>query len=292
MQLIDGKKVAADIREELKIEIGKSKAAGKTVPGLVAVLVGENPASQIYVNSKAKACDEIGMLSKIEKLDASISEEELISVVQNYNEDNDFHGILVQLPLPKHINENKIINAISPEKDVDGFHPANVGNLVIGNDTLFPCTPAGIQELLKRYDIPTKGKHLVVVGRSNIVGKPIANIMLQKKEFANCVVTVCHSAAGDLSRFTLDADILVAAIGIPNFIKENMVKEGAVVIDVGINRVDDPSTKKGYRIVGDVDFAQVSPKTSFITPVPGGVGPMTIAMLLQNTYQACKNIGK
>lgn len=292
MQLIDGKKVAADIREELKIEIGKSKAAGKTVPGLVAVLVGENPASQIYVNSKAKACDEIGMLSKIEKLDASISEEELISVVQNYNEDNDFHGILVQLPLPKHINENKIINAISPEKDVDGFHPANVGNLVIGNDTLFPCTPAGIQELLKRYDIPTKGKHLVVVGRSNIVGKPIANIMLQKKEFANCVVTVCHSAAGDLSRFTLDADILVAAIGIPNFIKENMVKEGAVVIDVGINRVDDPSTKKGYRIVGDVDFAQVSPKSSFITPVPGGVGPMTIAMLLQNTYQACKNIGK
>lgn len=291
MQLIDGKKVAADIREELKIEINKLKAEGKKVPGLVAILVGENPASQIYVNSKAKACNEIGMLSKIEKLDASVTEDELISVVNSYNENNDFHGILVQLPLPKHINENKIINAISPEKDVDGFHPANVGNLVIGNETLFPCTPAGIQELLKRYNIPTKGKHLVVVGRSNIVGKPIANIMLQKKEFANCVVTVCHSAASDLSRFTLDADILVAAIGIPNFIKENMVKEGAVVIDVGINRVDDPSTKKGYKVVGDVDFEAVSPKTSFITPVPGGVGPMTIAMLLRNTFQACKIIG-
>lgn len=291
MQLIDGKKVAADIREELKIEINKLKAEGKKVPGLVAILVGENPASQIYVNSKAKACNEIGMLSKIEKLDASVTEDELISVVNSYNENNDFHGILVQLPLPKHINENKIINAISPEKDVDGFHPANVGNLVIGNETLFPCTPAGIQELLKRYNIQTKGKHLVVVGRSNIVGKPIANIMLQKKEFANCVVTVCHSAAGDLSRFTLDADILVAAIGIPNFIKENMVKEGAVVIDVGINRVDDPSTKKGYKVVGDVDFEAVSPKTSFITPVPGGVGPMTIAMLLRNTFQACKIIG-
>nr|HPI37229.1 tetrahydrofolate dehydrogenase/cyclohydrolase catalytic domain-containing protein [Ignavibacteriaceae bacterium] len=273
MQLIDGKKVAADIREELKVEINKLKAEGKKVPGLVAILVGENPASQIYVNSKAKACNEIGMLSKIEKLDASVTEDELISVVNSYNENNDFHGILVQLPLPKHINENKVINAISPEKDVDGFHPANVGNLVIGNETLFPCTPAGIQELLKRYNIPTKGKHLVVVGRSNIVGKPIANIMLQKKEFANCVVTVCHSAAGDLSRFTLDADILVAAIGIPNFIKENMVKEGALVIDVGINRVDDPSTKKGYKVVGDVDFEAVSPKTSFITPVPGGVGP-------------------
>ncbi len=291
MQLIDGKKVAADIREELKVEINKLKAEGKKVPGLVAILVGENPASQIYVNSKAKACNEIGMLSKIEKLDASVTEDELISVVNSYNENNDFHGILVQLPLPKHINENKVINAISPEKDVDGFHPANVGNLVIGNETLFPCTPAGIQELLKRYNIPTKGKHLVVVGRSNIVGKPIANIMLQKKEFANCVVTVCHSAAGDLSRFTLDADILVAAIGIPNFIKENMVKEGAVVIDVGINRVDDPSTKKGYKVVGDVDFEAVSPKTSFITPVPGGVGPMTIAMLLRNTFQACKIIG-
>ncbi len=291
MQLIDGKKVAADIREELKVEINKLKAEGKKVPGLVAILVGENPASQIYVNSKAKACNEIGMLSKIEKLDASVTEDELISVVNSYNENNDFHGILVQLPLPKHINENKIINAISPKKDVDGFHPANVGNLVIGNETLFPCTPAGIQELLKRYNIPTKGKHLVVVGRSNIVGKPIANIMLQKKEFANCVVTVCHSAAGDLSRFTLDADILVAAIGIPNFIKENMVKEGAVVIDVGINRVDDPSTKKGYKVVGDVDFEAVSPKTSFITPVPGGVGPMTIAMLLRNTFQACKIIG-
>ena len=286
MILIDGKKVAAEIRVELKREVDKLKQEGKNVPGLVTILVGENSASKVYVNSKAKACEEIGFLSKVKKLSESTTEHELLRVVQKYNYDNNFNGILVQLPLPRQINGSKIINAIAPEKDVDGFHPVSVGNLVIGNDTFFPCTPAGIQELLKRYNIQTKGKHVVVVGRSNIVGKPIANILLQKKEFANAIVTVCHSAAADLKKYTLSADILIAAIGVPNFIKADMVQEGTVVIDVGINRVEDATQAKGYKIVGDVDFENVSPKASFITPVPGGVGPMTIAMLLQNTFKA------
>jgi len=292
MILIDGKKVAAEIRSELKIEVTKLKEAGKSTPGVVTILVGENPASRVYVCSKAKACEEIGFLSKIEKLPETTSQEELLAVVKKYNEDEAFNGILVQLPLPKRINESVIINAIAPEKDVDGFHPVSVGNLVIGNDTFFPCTPAGIQELLKRYTIPTKGKHIVVVGRSNIVGKPIANIMLQKKEGANAVVTVCHSAAPDLKKFTLSADILIAAIGVPNFITADMVQEGTVIVDVGINRVEDKTREKGYRIVGDVDFEHVSQKASYITPVPGGVGPMTIAMLLKNTYQAYLQFGK
>lgn len=292
MILIDGKKVSSEIRLELKEEVEKLKALGKSVPGLVTILVGENPASRSYVSSKAKACEEIGFLSKVEKLSATTTEEELLNVVRSYNENLDYHGILVQLPIPKQINESKIIDAIDPEKDVDGFHPISVGNLVIGNDTFFPCTPAGIQELLKRYKIETKGKHVVVVGRSNIVGKPIANIMLQKKEFANAIVTVCHSAAADLKQYTLSADILIAAIGVPNFIKADMVKEGTAVIDVGINRVEDATQPKGYRIVGDVDFENVAPKTSFITPVPGGVGPMTIAMLLQNTFKAYLKSGK
>lgn len=292
MILIDGKKVSSDIRLELKEEVDKLKVEGKSVPGLVTILVGENPASKSYVGSKAKACEEIGFLSKIEKLPEATTEEELLSIVQSYNANPDYHGILVQLPIPKHINESKIIDAIAPEKDVDGFHPLSVGNLVIGNDTFFPCTPAGIQELLKRYKIETKGKHVVVVGRSNIVGKPIANIMLQKKEFANAIVTVCHSAAIDLRKYTLSADILIAAIGIPNFIKADMVTDGTAIIDVGINRVEDTTQPKGYRIVGDVDFENVAPKASFITPVPGGVGPMTIAMLLQNTFKAYLKSGK
>ncbi|MCK9210620.1 MAG: bifunctional methylenetetrahydrofolate dehydrogenase/methenyltetrahydrofolate cyclohydrolase FolD [Ignavibacteriaceae bacterium] len=292
MILIDGKKVSSEIRQELKQEVDKLKEKGKSVPGLVTILVGESSASKVYVNSKAKACEEIGFLSKTEKLPESTTEDELFWIVQSYNQNADYHGILVQLPLPKQINESKIINAIAPEKDVDGFHPISVGNLVIGNDAFFPCTPAGIQELLKRYNIQTKGKHVVVVGRSNIVGKPIANIMLQKKEFANAVVTICHSAAADLKKYTLSADILIAAIGVPNFIKADMVQEGTVVIDVGINRVEDSTKPKGYRIVGDVDFENVAPKASFITPVPGGVGPMTIAMLLQNTFKAYLKSGK
>ncbi len=286
MTIIDGKKIAAEIRAELKKEIDLLKSASKPLPGLVAILVGDNPASEVYVRSKGKACEEIGMRTKTEKLSPEISETELIEIIKNYNSDKDYNGILVQLPLPKHINEIKIIEAVHPAKDVDGFHPVSVGNLVIGNETFLPCTPAGIQELLVRSNIPLKGKHVVVVGRSNIVGKPIANILLQKKENANAVVTVCHSAAKDISYFTKQADILIAAIGQPKFVKAEMVKDNVVVIDVGINRVKDETHPKGYRIVGDVDFDEVSKKSSFITPVPGGVGPMTIAMLLKNTYKA------
>lgn len=285
MNLIDGKKVAAEIRAELKNDLLRLKEEGKRLPGLVTILVGDNPASQSYVGGKIKSCNEIGMVSKLERLDEAVSEEALLEMVDFYNRNDDFDGILVQLPLPQHINEDKVINAILPEKDVDGFHPVNVGKLVIGQDTLYPCTPAGVQELLKYYKIETKGRHVVVVGRSNIVGKPVANIMLQKKTYANAVVTVCHSAAKDLTQFTKSADILIAAIGRANFITADMVKDGVVVIDVGINRLPDDSPK-GYRIVGDVDFESVAPKSSFITPVPGGVGAMTIAMLMKNTYKA------
>ncbi len=292
MTIIDGKKTAADIREELKRKIDALTAEGKNVPGLVTILVGEDPASQVYVRSKIKDCEEIGMRTKAEFHSTDISEKDLLALVQKYNEDKDYHGILVQLPLPGHIDENKIIEAISPKKDVDGFSPTSVGNLVIGKDTFASCTPAGIQELLIRYNIETKGKHVVVLGRSNIVGKPIANIMLQKKEHANSVVTICHSAAKNLNDYTRQADILIAAIGRAEFVKADMVKDGVVVIDVGINRVDDPSRPKGYRLTGDVDFENVSKKSSYITPVPGGVGPMTRAMLLQNTFKAYQKYGE
>ncbi|HEX2963511.1 MAG TPA: bifunctional methylenetetrahydrofolate dehydrogenase/methenyltetrahydrofolate cyclohydrolase FolD [Ignavibacteriales bacterium] len=285
MNLIDGKKVASEIKEELKKDVSRLKEEGRRVPGLVTILVGDSPASQSYVKSKVKSSGEVGMVSKLEKLDESTSEETLLEMIDSYNRNDDFDGILVQLPLPGHINEDKVINAILPEKDVDGFHPINVGKLVIGQDTLYPCTPAGVQELLKYYKIETKGKHVVVVGRSNIVGKPVSNIMLQKKPYANAIVTVCHSAAKDLTQYTKSADILIAAIGKANFITADMVKDGVVVVDVGINRVPDDSPK-GYRIVGDVDFESVAPKSSYITPVPGGVGAMTIAMLLKNTYKA------
>ena len=292
MTIIDGKKTAADIREELKQKIDALKAEGKNVPGLVTILIGKDPASQVYVRSKIKDCEEIGMRTKAEFHSADITENELLALVNKYNDDSNFHGILVQLPLPKHIDENKIIEAISPNKDVDGFSPVSIGNLVIGKDTFASCTPAGIQELLIRYGIETKGKHVVVLGRSNIVGKPIANIMLQKKEHANSVVTICHSAAKNLQDYTKQADILIAAIGSAEFVKADMVKEGVVVIDVGINRIDDPSKSKGYRLVGDVDYENVSKKSSYITPVPGGVGPMTRAMLLQNTFKAYQKYGE
>ncbi len=291
MILIDGKATAQAIRNELKEKVQQLESSGK-VPGLVTIIVGDNPASQLYVNMKSKACIEIGMKSKIERLDESITEEELLRLVERYNNDNDYHGILVQLPIPKHINEDKVIETISVLKDVDGFHPVSTGNLMIGKETFFPCTPYGIVELLKRYNIETKGKHVVVVGRSNIVGKPIANMMLQKKEHANSIVTVCHSAAEDLSQYTRQADILIAAIGRANFINADMVKDGVVVIDVGINRIDDADAPKGFRVVGDVDFENVSKKASHITPVPKGVGPMTIAMLLVNTYEAFTKIEK
>ena len=291
MTILDGKKTAQDIRNELKTDIEKIKLEGKGVPGLVAILVGDDPASEIYVRNKAKACEEIGMNAKTEKHPSDMKEDDLLQLIESYNNNKDYHGILVQLPLPKHIDEDKVIEAVSPKKDVDGFHPISVGNLVIGKPAFRSCTPAGIQELLIRYKIETKGKHLVVLGRSNIVGKPIANIMLQKKEFANSIVTVCHSAAPDVSYYTMQADILIAAMGSPQFVKADMVKDGVVVIDVGINRVEDSSAKKGYRVVGDVDFDEVSKKASYITPVPGGVGPMTIAMLLKNTYEGFVNYG-
>lgn len=292
MILLDGKKVASEIKEELKIKMAELSGSGKKVPGLVTILVGENSASLSYVTSKNKLCKEVGFNSKAENLSADISEKELLDLVDKYNNDENYHGILVQLPLPKHIDENKVIQKISPAKDVDGFHPISVGNLVIGTDTFFPCTPAGIQEILARYNIETSGKHVVVVGRSNIVGKPIANLMVQKKEHANSIVTICHSASKNLERYTLDADILIAAIGVPKFIKANMVKEGVVVVDVGINRVEDASKPKGYKVVGDVDFDEVAPKSSYITPVPGGIGLMTTAMLLKNTYKAFLNLTK
>ncbi|MBN1637843.1 MAG: bifunctional methylenetetrahydrofolate dehydrogenase/methenyltetrahydrofolate cyclohydrolase FolD [Ignavibacteriales bacterium] len=292
MILIDGKKVAEEIRKDIKIQISKLIEDNKPLPGLVTIIVGDNSASQVYVGMKSKTCIELGMNSKVEQLSGDISEKELLEIIDKYNKDENYHGILVQLPLPKHINEEKVIEKIIPEKDVDGFHPINVGNLVIGKDTLFPCTPYGILVLLEKYNIKTKGKHVVVVGRSNIVGKPIANLLLQKKENANAIVTVCHSATSDISQYTLQADILIAAMGKPKFITEDMVKDKAVVVDVGTNRVDDQTAKKGYRIVGDVDFENVSKKVSYITPVPGGVGPMTISMLMFNTLKAYNKINK
>lgn len=292
MIIIDGKKIAQEIRAELKTEIDKLISAGKNVPGLVAILVGDNPASESYVRGKAKACEEIGMRAVTERHPSDITEKTLLDLIDSYNNNDKFNGILVQLPLPKHIDEDKVIETISPKKDVDGFHPINVGNLVIGKPAFRSCTPAGIQELLIRYKIETKGKHVVVLGRSNIVGKPIANIMLQKKEFANSIVTICHSAAPDVSYYTKQADILIAAIGSAKFVKGSMVKEGVVVIDVGINRLEDKAAQKGYRLVGDVDFDEVSKKASYITPVPGGVGPMTIAMLLKNTFEAYSKLNQ
>ncbi|MCF8260501.1 MAG: bifunctional methylenetetrahydrofolate dehydrogenase/methenyltetrahydrofolate cyclohydrolase FolD [Melioribacteraceae bacterium] len=292
MEIIDGRLTAEKIKNNLATEISELKKTTGRIPGLVTILVGENPASQVYVKMKNKACAKIGMHSEQLNLPKEISENELLEIIEKYNRDDNFNGILVQLPLPDHINEDKIIESISKDKDVDGFHPVSVGNLVIGKDTFYPCTPYGIFYLLKEYGIDTKGKHVVVVGRSNIVGKPIANIMLQKKEGANAIVTVCHSAAPDLKLFTRQADILIAAIGRANFITNDMVKDGVVVIDVGINRINDSSSAKGYKIVGDVDFDEVSKKASYITPVPGGVGPMTIAMLLQNTFKAFKRVVK
>jgi methylenetetrahydrofolate dehydrogenase (NADP+)/methenyltetrahydrofolate cyclohydrolase len=291
MILIDGKKIAAEIKEEIKNNISALVNEGKNVPGLVTILVGDDPGSHIYVNNKNKACKEVGMRSASEKLNAETSEQNLLNLIASYNNNKDFHGILVQLPLPKHLDEGKVIEAISPNKDVDGFHPISIGNLVLGKDTFVSCTAAGIQELLKRYNIETSGKHVVVLGRSNIVGKPIALLLMQKNKYANAVVTVCHSAAKDLNRFTRTADILIVAIGKPEFVKEDMIKEGVVVIDVGINRIMDEAHPDGSKLVGDVDFPNVSKKASYITPVPGGVGLMTIAMLLKNTYKAYLKYG-
>ncbi len=285
-EILDGKLLSQKIKEEIKSEIEKMTARGERPPGLAAILVGDNPASKVYVKSKKKACDYVGIYSEVLELPEQISEHELANVVENYNNNEKIDGILVQLPLPRHISEERIIEAIAPNKDVDGFHPVNLGKLVLGQETFLPCTPYGIVELLREYKIETKGKHTVIVGRSNIVGKPLANMMLQKNNGMNSIVTVVHSATEDLAYFTRQADILIAAIGKPEFITANMVKNGAVIIDVGINRVDAPETKKGYKLVGDVAFDDVASKAKYITPVPGGVGPMTIAMLLKNTLKS------
>ncbi len=286
MTIIDGKKISQEIKDEVKTAVEKMKSERGIVPGLAVILVGENPASQAYVKSKGKACEELGIYSITERVPATVSETELLSMVERFNNDRKIHGILVQLPLPKHIDEQKVIEAISPVKDVDGFHPVSIGKMMIGIDTFYSATPYGIIELLKRCKIDPSGKHVVVVGRSNIVGKPIANMLVQKKEWANAIVTLAHTAAKDISYYTKQADILIAAIGKPKAITKEMVKLGAVVIDVGINRIDDPTTKTGTRLVGDVDFENVKEIASAITPVPGGVGPMTIAMLMMNTLKA------
>jgi methylenetetrahydrofolate dehydrogenase (NADP+) / methenyltetrahydrofolate cyclohydrolase len=287
--IIDGKTIAAEMRAEIKKEVLEIRESDGRVPGLAVVLVGEDPASEVYVRMKGKGCEEAGIESFQHRLPASTPEAELISLVDKLNADTAVNGILVQLPLPKQINEEVIINRIDPKKDVDGFHPVNVGKMVIGDENCFyPCTPHGCQVLINRTLKDIKGKHLVVVGRSNIVGKPIANLMLQKNKNANCVVTVCHTAAPDISYYTKQADILVVAAGRPEVVTGNMVKKGAVVIDVGVNRIKDPSDPSKTRLVGDVKFDEVSKVASAITPVPGGVGPMTIAMLLFNTVKAYK----
>lgn len=284
--IVDGKKVADQIKSEIFEEVKKLKEKYGKTPGLAVILVGEDPASQVYVKMKSKACEECGFYSITENLDTDIYEHMIINKITQLNKNPQINGILVQLPLPKKFSESKIIQQIDPSKDVDGLHPISMGKLVTGLPTFRPCTPYGIQELLKRYNINPLGKHVVIAGRSNIVGKPIANILLQKAEWANAIVTVIHSAAKDISYYTKQADILIVSIGIPKIIKQDMVKNDAVVIDVGINRVEDKNSEKGYKLVGDVDYDAVLDKASFITPVPGGVGPMTIAMLMKNTLQS------
>jgi len=284
--IIDGKQVAASIKKELSSEISYLKSKGIT-PCLAVVLVGNNPASVSYVTGKRKALEELGMKDKTVLLPESVSEERLLEEIKFLNEDPWVHGILVQLPLPKHIDEMKVIETISPSKDVDGFTPVNVGNMVIGNNCFLPCTPHGIIQMLKYAKIETDGKRAVVIGRSNIVGKPIS-VLLSRKEI-NCTVTMCHTGTKNLTEITKQADIVVVASGRPNTLTGDMVKEGAVVIDVGVNRIPDATKKSGFRLVGDCDFEGLQGKASYITPVPGGVGPMTITMLMWNTIQAAKN---
>lgn len=285
--IIDGKQVAAQMRAELQQEVNALREKGIT-PGLGVILVGEDAASQSYVTAKEKACAEAGIYSDDNRLPAETTQEELIAKVQAMNVDPKIHGILVQLPLPKHIDEDAVIATIRPEKDVDGFTPGNVGRLVIGQECFMPCTPHGVVQLLARSGVQIGGAHVVVVGRSNIVGKPIANMLLQKKPNANATVTICHTGTKDMAAFTRQADILIVAAGRPNTVAADMVKPGAAVIDVGVNRVPDASRKRGYRLVGDVDFERVKDIAALITPVPGGVGPMTITMLMVNTVESAK----
>ncbi len=286
-QIIDGKQVAADMRAELKEEVAKLKEQG-IVPGLGVILVGEDPASKSYVTAKERTCEEIGIYSDDNRLPADTTQEDLLALVEKMNNDPKINGILVQLPLPKHLNEAEVLLAIDPDKDVDGFHPMNVGKMVVGEKGFLPCTPHGVIQLLVRSGVTIEGANVVIVGRSNIVGKPLANMLIQKQPNRNATVTVCHTRTKDLAHQTRQADIIIAAAGRPNTITADMVKEGVVVIDVGVNRVEDATKKRGYRLVGDVDFERVAEKASFITPVPGGVGPMTITMLLYNTVESAK----
>ena len=287
-RLIDGTALGKKIREEVATEVSRLRSSGVT-PGLAGILVGEDPASQVYVRNKGRACEEAGMKSVTHRLPADAPEERILALIDEVNADPTIHGLLVQTPLPRHVNTDRVLHRVSPAKDVDGFHPVNVGKLVLGDPAGFkPATPYGVQQMLIREGIETKGAHAVVVGRSTIVGRPLANLLLQDKPGGNCTVTVCHSRSKDLAAITKSGDILVVAIGRPKFVTGDMVKRGAVVIDVGINRVEDASTKTGYRLVGDVDFDGAKQVASAITPVPGGVGPMTIAMLLVNTLQAAK----
>ncbi|CAZ96720.1 bifunctional methylenetetrahydrofolate dehydrogenase/methenyltetrahydrofolate cyclohydrolase FolD [Zobellia galactanivorans] len=286
MKLLDGKKVSNQIKDEIAIEVAGMKERGEKVPHLAAVLVGNDGASLTYVGSKVRSCKKIGFESTLIHLPSETTEEELLQQVHQLNTDPDIDGYIVQLPLPKHIDEEKVLMAVNPDKDVDGFHPTNFGKMALDMETFISATPFGIMELLKRYDVDTEGKHAVVIGRSHIVGRPISILMSQKGKAANCTVTLAHSRTKNIKELTLQADIVVSALGVPHFLKADMVKEGAVIIDVGITRVADETKEKGYYITGDVDFESVGPKASFITPVPGGVGPMTIAMLLKNTLLA------
>ena len=286
MQILDGKKTSEDIKNEIAAVVQKMKADGQKVPHLAAVIVGNNGASLTYVGSKVKSCQQIGFDSTLVALPETITESELLAKIKELNEDDDLDGYIVQLPLPKHIEEQKILMAIDPDKDVDGFHPANFGKMALEMDTFLPATPYGIMELLERYKVETAGKHTVVIGRSHIVGRPMSILMSRKGNPGDSTVTLTHSRTKNIEEFTKKADIIITALGVPNYLKADMVKDGVVVIDVGITRVDDATNPKGYKITGDVDFDGVSKKSSFITPVPGGVGPMTIAMLLKNTLLA------
>jgi len=286
--LLDGRQLAKDIRAELAAEVEKMKANGQKTPHLAAVLVGDDPASQVYVRNKVRSCEKVGFKSTLVRKPADVSEAEVMAAVQQLNDDEDVDGFIVQLPLPGHIDEEKVTLAIKPEKDVDGFHPVNFGRMAQGLPCYLPATPSGILEMIRRYEIPTEGKEVVVLGRSNIVGSPMS-ILLGRKDYpGNATVTTCHSRTKDLAAHTRRADILVAAIGIPEFVKADMVKDGVVVIDVGINRVEAPEREKGYRLCGDVDFEEVKQKASLITPVPGGVGQLTVVSLLVNTLKAAK----
>ncbi|MCH7410324.1 bifunctional 5,10-methylene-tetrahydrofolate dehydrogenase/5,10-methylene-tetrahydrofolate cyclohydrolase [Belliella sp. DSM 111904] len=288
MLLIDGKKTSEDIKSEIAVQVSKIKKEGGKTPHLAAILVGNDGASQTYVNAKVKSCEQVGFESTLVRLDASVSEEELLQVVADINENSEIDGLIVQLPLPKHISVEKITNKIKPEKDVDGFTPANVGRMTLGWPAYVAATPYGIVELLKRYNVETSGKHCVVIGRSHIVGSPMSILMARNEYPGNCTVTLTHSRTQNLAEITRSADILIVAIGKPEFVTADMVKQGATVIDVGIHRIDDATKKSGFRLIGDVKFEEVSQKVSAITPVPGGVGPMTIASLLYNTLLAAE----